>query len=441
MSQSDREWPKEELLPPYLDIPGKRVSEFDPPTEVAELQGRQDPARIPFHAGHAGWIVTGHELAKKVLSDGRFSVRPDRAHGEGAGELVGYSGPGLFHLEDPPEHTRLRSTVTAEFTPAKTRAWESKVSEIAHECLDSFLRNNTKSAGDFVPGFAVPFPAMVVTDYLGMPQAARDLFLYTTRRRAGDKAPGALSAIIRLFKQSPSGTRHLLYHAARRVVTRTSRGEDRAEALATVADFMKQTIATVRGEDSFLGRLGTRSDISEDEAAGVAAQVLIAGSVVPASMLGLAIKFLLTTPRGLQPFAGGSDAAVRATEEVFRYLSFESQPRIRVATEDVTIGDAHIRAGQLVAVTLETANRDPEVFNCPNSLDFERDSTRHLAFGWGAHQCLGQNLARLEIRVALEAIAQRLPQLQLQHPGESHVSDESIVHAVTSLPVRWGAKE
>lgn len=439
VSEPQSKWRSEDLSPPYIDVPTNRDTEFDPPAEYAELQRKQEIAPIEFHAGHSGWLVTGYDLARKVLSDKRFSVRPDRAHGAGAGTLYGYSGPGLFHLEDPPEHTRLRRSVTSEFTPAKITGWEKSVTALAEACVDRFLKENTSSKGDIVSGFAVPYPALVMADYLGMPKSAQDLLLHTTRRRAGSQNPGVLPALVRLLRDNPAGTGGLLYHAARRVVSRRQHGRDRAEALAMVSDFMVQTISSVRGEDSFLGRLGTRSDVSRDEAGGIAAQVLIAGTVVPASMLGLAIKLLLTTPHRLQPFTRNAETSAKATEEIFRYLSFESQPRIRVATEDVEVGGVLIRAGQLVAVALETANRDARVFECPNDLDFDRDSAQHLAFGWGPHQCLGQNLARLEVRKALETIAERVPDLRLQHSDSSCVQDDSIVHTVPSLRVIWGA--
>lgn len=437
MSQASNEWPDEVLSPPYLDVPRDRASAFGPPCAFMELQGRQDPAPIEFHAGHSGWVVTGYELAKRVLSDKRFSVRADQARGEGAGTLRGYSGPGLFHLEDPPEHTRLRRTATAEFTPGRLRAWEPKVTEIANDCLDSFVGRERHSRGDIVAGFALPFPALVMADYLGMPDPARDTFLYAIRRQAGGRPSGGMRVLGRLLQHSPSSARGLLYHAARRAVSRSGSGENRAAALATVANFLKGTIATVKGEDSVLGRLGGRVGIDADEAAGVAAQILIAGSMVPASMLGLALQLLLSSPGGLAPFTGDTDSAARATEEVFRYLSFETQPRIRVATEDVQLGDVQVRAGELVAVVLETANRDPRVFTDPDVLDVGRDATNHIAFGWGVHQCLGQNLARLEIRVALQVIAKRLPGLRLEQTGKADVRDDAIVHSINALPVAW----
>lgn len=438
MSQEKNDWPTEALSPPYLDIPDRRDSAFGPPCAFMEMQGRQDPSPIEFHAGHSGWLVTGYDLARRVLSDKRFSVRVGQAHGDGAGTLLGYSGPGLFHLEDPPEHTRLRKTVSAEFALGRVRAWEPTVVDIANRCLDAFIGEERQLRGDLVTGFAQPFPALVVADYLGMPGPARDAFLYTIRRQAGGRPTGGLRMLQRLFRHNPASARDVLQHAVRRVISRTSPRKDRAEALATVTTFLKRTMATVEGADSVLGRLADRADISDDESAGVAAQVLIAGSMVPASMLGLALHLLLSRPDGLAPFAQDSGSADRATEEVFRYLSFESQPRIRVATQDVEIGDVRIGAGQLVAVALETANRDPGAFIDPDVLDFDRDSSKHLAFGWGVHQCLGQNLARLEIRVALQVLAQRLPGLRLEQPGEPRVRDDFIVHSVSSLPVSWG---
>jgi cytochrome P450 len=321
------------------------------------------------------------------------------------------------------------------------QAWESTVRAVADDCIDTLLRDNPDGTADLVAGFAVPFPALVMAEVLGLPPGTRDLFLHGARRAvtggSGENRSHALATLTGFLKENPASARDLLLYAARKVVTRNNSGDDRAESLALIARFLKETMSGLDEADGFLGRLAARSETDADEAAGIAAQVLIAGTMVPASMLGLALHLLLERPSGLAPFLSSPEDAMLATEEVFRFLSFESQPRIRVATEDVEIGGARVLAGQLVAVVLDTANRDPRVFPDPDVLRLDRDDSKSLAFGWGGHQCLGQNLARLEIRVALAQIARRLPGLRLDDSHGVVVRDDTIVHSVSSLPTRW----
>ena len=259
-----------------------------------------DPAPFEFHAGHNGWVVTGYALAKQVLADRRFSARPELAHGHGAAQLRGFHGPGLFHLSDPPEHTRLRGTVTSEFTPARIQAWESTVRAIADDCIDTLLRDNPDGTADLVAGFAVPFPALVMAEVLGLPPATRDLFLHGARRAvtggSAENRSHALATFTGFLKENPAGARDLLLYAARKVVTRSNSGDDRAESLALIARFLKETMSDLDEADGFLGRLAARSETDADEAAGIAAQVLVAGTMVPASMLGLALHLLLLAP-------------------------------------------------------------------------------------------------------------------------------------------------
>jgi cytochrome P450 len=196
---------------------------------------------------------------------------------------------------------------------------------------------------------------------LGLPPGTRDLFLHGALRAvtgdSSDNRSHALVTFAGFLKENPAGARDLLLCAARKVITRNNSGDDRAESLALIAGFLEETMSGFDEADGFLRRLAARSETDADEAAGIAAQVLVAGTMVPASMLGLALHLLLSHPAGLAPFASSPEAAALATEEVLRFLSFESQPRIRVATEDV-VDDADPRAAHGDAGRSRHSGRD-----------------------------------------------------------------------------------
>ena len=192
-TSGERARSKRQLDPPYLEVPTSRENIYGPPKTFSQLRDQVDPAPFGFHAGHNGWVVTGYALAKQVLADRRFSARPELAYGRGADKLNGFHGPGLFHLSDPPEHTRLRGTVNSEFTPARIQAWESTVRGIADDCIDTLMRDNPDGTADLVAGFAVPFPALVMAEVLGLPSGTRDLFLHGARRAVTGGVPAKIA--------------------------------------------------------------------------------------------------------------------------------------------------------------------------------------------------------------------------------------------------------
>lgn len=128
----------------------------------------------------------------------------------------------------------------------------------------------------------------------------------------------------------------------------------------------------------------------------------------------------------------------KAVEELLRYLTVSQEKVNRVATEDLTIGGQQVRAGDLLTDNLPAANRDPSFLDLPDVLDTTRDTRGHLAFGYGIHQCLGQQLARAELQIALPALFRRLPGLGLAIPFEDvKFRHDTSTYGVHELPVSW----
>jgi cytochrome P450 len=157
-------------------------------------------------------------------------------------------------------------------------------------------------------------------------------------------------------------------------------------------------------------------------------------------MIALGTLALLEHPDQLALLRGSDDPALvaSAVEELLRYLNITHNGRRRVALEDIEIAGGTIRAGEGLILANDVANRDPEVFPDGDRLDLTRDSRRHVAFGFGVHQCLGQPLARAELAIALETVLRRVPTLRLAVPlDEISFRHEMIVYGVHAMPVEW----
>ncbi|MBP2328379.1 cytochrome P450 [Kibdelosporangium banguiense] len=168
--------------------------------------------------------------------------------------------------------------------------------------------------------------------------------------------------------------------------------------------------------------------------------LLFAGHETTANMIGLATLALLENPGKAARIRDTDDPAVvgSAVEELLRYLSIAQDMILRVAAEDLTIGGQLVRAGDLLTVNLPAANRDPAFLDQADDFDVDRNTRGHLAFGYGVHQCLGQNLARAELQIALPALLRRLPNLRLAIPLEEvRFRHDMSAYGVHELPVMW----
>nr|BFF04827.1 hypothetical protein GCM10020241_65020 [Streptoalloteichus tenebrarius] len=164
--------------------------------------------------------------------------------------------------------------------------------------------------------------------------------------------------------------------------------------------------------------------------------LLGAGLDTTANMLGLGTLALLAHPEQI-PVITNPDTVDNAVEELLRYLAIVPGT-LRTALEDVEVEGVTVRAGETVMVSLPVANRDPERFADPDTLDLTRQTSGHVAFGHGVHQCLGQQLARVEMRVAFPALFRRFPTLRLAVPQEEvPLRDEMLIFGVHRLPVTW----
>ncbi|GCB53081.1 cytochrome P450 [Streptomyces sp. NL15-2K] len=381
---------------------------FDPPPA---LQAQQDEGRlvkVRLWDGSTPWLVTRYEDQRALLLDPRVSADitspgyPLQAPSNGKNNIS-------FILMDDPEHARLRRMVTAPFAVKRVDALRPGVQKIVDDLIDDML-----AAGgpvDLVEAFALPVPSLVICQLLGVPYADHDFF------------------------QENSKT----------LIKRDAAMEDRMAAhgklIGYLDDLMGQKM-THPGDDLLSGLVGRveSGELSRQEAAQMGVLLLLAGHETTANMIALGTLALLEHPDQLA-LLRDTDApklVASAVEELLRYLNIVHGGRRRAALEDIEIAGEVIRAGEGVIMPNDIANRDPEAFPDPDRLDITRDARRHVAFGFGVHQCLGQPLARMELQVVYSTLYRRIPTLRLAAAVDSlPFKHDGSVYGVYELPVTW----
>ncbi|OKJ48287.1 cytochrome P450 [Streptomyces sp. CB02115] len=398
---------------------------FDPPAALTALSDRP-VRRLRYADGHVGRLVTGHAAARAVLADPRFSSRYELLHlpmpMEGApGELPPAPVGDILGL-DAPEHTRYRRLLAGRFTVRRMRQLTGRIERFTADCLDAMEQGGTTA--DLVEAFARPVPTLVICELLGVPYADRGRFL------------GLVEVI---FDQAAdAGARDEAYAGLLRYVGELVLAKRAEPTDDLLSDLAAPGPAPGAGSGDLAVPGPAASGLSDEELAGIGGLLLAAGLDTTANMLGLGVFALLADPVQLDALRADPDLAGPASEELLRYLSV-ADPLLRSALEDVEVEGELIRAGETVTVSVQAANRDPRRFPDPDRLDIRRRATGHLSFGHGPHQCLGQQLARVEMTVALPALLARFPALRLAvPPGEVPLRERSSIYGVVSLPVAWG---
>lgn len=292
---------------------------------------------------------------------------------------------------DPPEHRAHRGIVNRGFTPRRIAALEPHIRKIADELVSKFEH---RGECDLIDEFANPLPVSVIVELLGLDPARRDDFKrWTNVLIIGGTQPDATPRfeVFREFRE---------FMAAEVEKRRQQPGDDLISLL-------------VNSQDE--GVLGT------DQVIGFASLLLAAGSETTTNLIGNVVGQLREQPATLERVKASPSLIPRLLEESLR-LDSPVQLLMRLATEDTEIGGVLIPEGSMVMPLLASANRDESVFPDPDRLDIDRDTTGHLAFGWGNHFCLGAALARLEGRVALETLLERIPDYDIASPIEVHGS-------------------
>jgi cytochrome P450 len=284
------------------------------------------------------------------------------------------------------------------------RALEPRIAEITAERLDAMASSGPPA--DLVADFALPIPSLVICELLGVPYADHPFFQQQTTV----------------------------------IVDLDSSVEQAGAAVRELAGYLHDLVRHKRAEptDDLLGGLLTDTDLTDAELTNIALLLLVAGHETTANMLALGTFALLEHPEQLAAFRADPARTDTAVEELLRYLSILHLGLTRIVTEDVEIGGVELAAGSTVLLSIPEANRDEQHWPDPARLDLARPRGAHLAFGHGIHQCLGQQLARVEMRVGYTELLARLPGLRLAVPAaEVPLRTDMVVFGVHELPVAW----
>jgi cytochrome P450 len=373
----------------------------------------QPVTRVRLPTGGTAWLVTRHADVREALRHPGLSADADRAGFPLLRPVPPRSDAdrqGGFIRMDGEEHLRLRRMLTAEFMIKNVRRIEPLIRRTVDEALDDLAVAGPPA--DLVETFALPVPSMVICHLLGVPYADHAFFQTRSRTLLDRTAPPQrLRADI---DQLRSYLREL-------ILARQAAPDDSADLISRL---VRDRVVT--------------GQLTVDELIGMALLLLIAGHETTANMIGLSTLLLLRRPGGLDALREHPDRAPDLVEELLRYLSVVRTGLPRLALTDVEIGGRLIRAGEGVIAVLSLANRDPEVFDAADEFDPYQQAHQHLAFGFGVHQCIGQPLARAELRIALVELARRFPGLRTTTtPEQAATRDTSAVFGLDSLPVTW----
>ena len=397
-----------ESRPVHRTQPTARTCPFDPPQEYRTLREQEPIAPMTFLDGLTGLLASRYDDVRAVLTDPRFgSNRRVARPGDAVTDETPLPppAPGMFLMMDAPEHTRFRRMLTGQFTVRRMRRLAPRVEQFVAWHLDAMA--TAEGPVDLVQAFALPIPSLVICELLGVPYADREQF------------------------QRNSAT----------MISLDSSAEAALQATLSINQLIYRLVLSKRDEptDDLLSDLAQSDELTDEELTGVGTLLLIAGHETTANMIALGTMCLLENPEQLAALRADPALMDGAVEELLRYLTIVQFGPRRTAHEDVELNGHQIKAGTTVLTSVASGNRDATHFpGDPDTFDVRRPSSPHLAFGHGIHQCLGQQLARVEMKVALSALFERFPTLRLAVPAKDvPMRDDMIIYGVHALPVTW----
>ncbi len=345
------------------------------------------------------WFICRHADVAKALLDPRFSsdraavnMRKLPAEMQARLHTLGEHIANWLGFIDPPRHTQICQPLARVFTPRLAQQYEEKVRVLADDCVAAL----DASRADLVAGIAHPLPLTVICEILGIPPEDRERFRQAVLN-ISDYVAEAGPGVIASAERAHAGVEELTAYFSTLVERRRRHPEDDvvSKLATTMSDSIDMTLAEILGICVFL---------------------FSAGHDTTTSLISSSALLLLQHPAALARLCEDPTAMSAAVEE---FLRFETPiPLIsRIASEPIDLAGHQIRRGDSIVLCVAAANRDPAVFTDPQHVCIDRTPNKHLAFGWGAHFCLGAPLARAEARLALTALVDRLRESRMESPA------------------------
>jgi cytochrome P450 len=372
---------------------------------------------IEGYDGPGVWFLTRYQDVHSTLRDPRFSVDRLRAPiiRDNLERLPPFLRQSVQSVRsmlnmDPPDHTRVRKLVNKAFTPRRIESLRAHIETIVDELLAPVMKAGQM---DVIDALAAPLPAIVIAELLGVPAEdhrqfkswASEIVASLGQPTAGDRRSDALPAMQKLFGYL-SG------------IIADRRREPRDDLISAMVQAQEE-------EDA----------LSDMELLATSNLLLIAGHETTTNLIGNGLLALLREPDELARLRADAALLPTAIEEMLRFDG-PVQATVRVAREDFEIDGNQIPEGSLLLVGIGAANHDPAVFNEPERLDVGRDPNPHLAFGFGAHFCLGAPLARLEGQIAFRMLLERFPNMTLATETPQYRSNP-VLRGLVSLPISF----
>ncbi|MRH91089.1 cytochrome P450 [Nocardia sp. SYP-A9097] len=396
---------------PFARLVGSRAGLRDPYPYIEQIRERGRMYRGPI-----GWATADYELSRAILRDNRFGV-----FGMNGFELPAVAkrriaaaplppnpveAPSMLQL-DPPEHTRMRKSVSAAFTPRAIGRLRDRVESVTVELLEALPSDGS---ADLIANFAGQVPIAIIAEMLGFPQESRPQFL-----EWGDAASPLLDI----------GISWKAWRIA-------------AESMMQMDGYLDRHIAQLRaqpGED-ILSSLVSAGNLDDNELKATASLLMGAGFETTVNLIGNGVVQLLAHPEQLARLHKEPELWPQAVEEVLRFDA-PVQTTARIALCDTEIDGNKMHKGAVVVLSLAGANRDPKMFENPDRFDITRANAKdHLTFSSGIHTCLGASLARMEAIHALRSLFDRFPDLSLAQTPERR--QLFTLHGYSRMPVNLG---
>lgn len=394
-------------------FPMKRCP-FAPPDQYAQLREHSPVAKVKLPDGKEAWLVTRYDDVRAVLGDNRFSTNPSTPGypfiAPARAALLMNENPRTFLRLDPPEHTKGRRLLTMEFTVKHIDAMRPAIQTLVDGLLDDLIRKGPPA--DFFLDFALQVPTIVISNILGVPREDEAFFIERS------KAKLDLSATPDVPVKAGADMRAYLENLIQKKEAERERGND------LITRLLNNQVAP--------------GHISRDDLLALVELLIIAGHETTANTMALGTLSLLLHPEQKAALAADPELAQSAVEEILRYHTPVQYNGPRAALEDVVVGGQLIKKGEGVLAMISAANRDPEIFDEPDTFNIRRQSMRHVAFSYGIHQCIGQPLARAELQIVFSTLFRRLPNLALAAPvSELPFKYNAFVFGVDAMPVTW----
>ena len=399
---------------PQFPAPRSTENPFAPPPGLLALHDRGEAVvRVRHWDGTTPWVAVTHEAQRQVLSSPSVSANiaaegypvttpAMKAH-------AAHAEPGLNNT-DGAEHTRWRRMLTNSFTRKRMALLRPEIQQITDELIDNMLAGPNPT--ELNEALSLPLPSLMICALLGVPYEDHDFF---------QAHAGVVNSTTKTPEQGAATVKALHEYIAGLIEKKMA--HPREDVLTDLGEKIREGV------------------LAWDEAQRLGLMLLVAGHDTSANMITLGTALLLRNPEqlaGLRENSGDERFVTNAVEELLRYLTLPHLLARRAVVEDFEIEGVTIRKGEGVISSLPAANWDPAAFPAPGALDLTRNASHHLAFGWGPHQCVGQQLARIELQVVFGTLFRKVPTLRLAADFESlRFKHDSQAYGIYELPVAW----